>query len=67
VAAMRPWLIVLAAAFLAIGLIQLYRSKGACQRRSRTTVAMFWTAAIIVLLVMVFPQALAGFLADLLP
>src|SRR5262249_11578916 len=42
----RPWLVGLAAGFLAIGLIQSYRSKGACQRRSPMAVAMFWAAAI---------------------
>jgi len=61
----RPWLIGLSIALLGIGFTQLYRSRRACQRRSRASVAVFWFSAIVVLAALVFPQALASVLADL--
>jgi hypothetical protein len=64
---LRPWLIGLSIALLGVGFTQLYRSRGTCQRRSRASVAVFWFSAIVVLTTLVFPQALAGVLADLLP
>ncbi len=64
---LRPWLIGLSVILLAFGLWQLYRSKGACQRRSRSSVAIFWVSALIVLGFILFPQAVASFLADRLP
>jgi hypothetical protein len=67
VESLRPWLLVSSAAMLAIGFIQLYRSRQACQRRSRASVAIFWFSAIVVLAALVFPQTLASVLADLLP
>jgi uncharacterized membrane protein len=58
---LRPWLIGLSI----VGFLQLYRSRDACQRHSRTSVAVFWFSAIMVLAALVFPQALAIVLADL--
>lgn len=43
----RHWLLGLSIAFLVIGLLQLYRSGGTCQRRSRTNIAMLAVAAVI--------------------
>ena len=63
----RGWLIGLSVVLLAFGLWQLYRSKGTCQRRSRTSVAIFWLSAFVVLGFILFPQAVASFLADRLP
>lgn len=64
---LRHWLLGLSVAFLAIGLLQLYRSRGTCQRRSWTNIATFCVAAAIVVGVTIFPQLLAGLLADHLP
>ncbi len=66
-ASLRPWLVGLSIALLALGLWQLYRTRGACQRRSRMSLAVFWLSAMLVLALMLFPQAVAGFLADRLP
>jgi hypothetical protein len=60
----RPWLLAASAVFLAIGAVQLYRSHGSCARRTRTSLALFWIAAVVVAGIMVFPQMVAGFLAD---
>lgn|SRR5690242_19838806 len=66
-APIRPWLLALSAIFLAIGAVQLYRSRGVCRRRSRAGIALFWIAAVVVLGLMIFPQTVAGILADRLP
>ena len=63
----RPRLLGLSVAFLVIGLFQLYRSGGTCQRRSRLSIAMLCVAAVIVVGVTLFPQLVAGFLAGQLP
>lgn len=51
---------------LVIGLVQILR-KRACQRRSRTSVALLCVASGLLVAVVFFPQAIAGFLADHLP
>jgi hypothetical protein len=59
----RPWLFVSAAVLLGIGFIQLYFRRNLCQKRSRLSIAVFWGAALIVLLVTLFPQVLASLIA----
>jgi hypothetical protein len=63
-APIRPWLLGFSVIFLAIGMVQLYRSRGSCPRRSRSTIALFWIATVVVLGLMLFPQTVAGILAD---
>ena len=60
---LRPWLLVSAAILLGIGFIQLYVRRNQCQKRSPLSIALFWAAALIVLLVIVFPQVIASLLA----
>ena len=66
VAKLRPWLLGASVLLVAVGFVQVYRRK-ACDRRSRTSVAILWTCAGIVLLVTLFPQLFATALADLTP
>lgn len=66
-APLRPWLLGLSVVLLLVGLWQLYRGKAACRRRSPVSLALFCVSAILVLAVLVFPQAVASFLADHLP
>ena len=60
--AMRPWLLLASAVLLIIGFIQLYFRKQ-CQSRSHLSVAIFWIATAIALLLIVFPQIAASLLA----
>ena len=60
------WLIGASLILLSIGVIQVVRRR-ACQRRSRTSIVVLSVSAVLVLLVVFFPQAIAGFLADHLP
>jgi len=60
---LRPWLLVGAAVLLGIGFLQLYVRRNQCQKRSSLSIALFWGAAVIVLLVILFPQLIASFIA----
>ena len=60
--ALRPWLLLASAVLLIIGFVQLYIRKQ-CPTRSRLSVAIFWIATAIVLLLILFPQIAASILA----
>src|SRR5689334_1771517 len=69
-AAIEPYrhlFVIVSVIFLAIGLVQLYRFKQTCRKSSRSGIAVFSIAAIIVLGVSLFPQVIAVVLADLFP
>jgi len=57
----RPWLIAGALALLVLGFAQLYRAQ--CKRRSPVSIALFWCCAVFVLLIIFFPQVIAGLVA----
>jgi hypothetical protein len=61
----RGWLMAIAASLLLFGLWQLYRKPRVCRPRSRVSVAIFWSCAVVVALVTIAPQLVAGWLADL--
>jgi ABC-type Fe3+ transport system permease subunit len=64
---LRPWMMAISGARLSFGLIQLYRRQGACRRRSRLSLAIFWVCAVLVLAMILMPQLVATLLADRLP
>ena len=59
----RPWLLGGSIVLLFVGLAQLYLGKSACRRRSTASVVLFWTAVLVVILVTLFPQVIAGLIA----
>src|SRR4051794_6664739 len=61
----RPYLLAVSGGLLLFGLLQLYRKGRTCQRRSRVSVAIFWTCAAIVICMIVVPQFFASLLANL--
>lgn len=64
IAPLRPWLLVVSVLLLALSFWQIYRRGRQCNaRRSRVSVALFWVAVVVVLLVTVFPQVIANWLA----
>ena len=67
VAAYQSWLLGASVLLLVIGALQLRQTQKACGRRSYSSVIVFGLAAAIVGLVVVFPQVIAGLLADWLP
>jgi hypothetical protein len=56
------WLLLTSIAFVCIGSVQLYFRKS-CRRRSRTSLVLFWTAVLVVILVALFPQLIATLIA----
>jgi hypothetical protein len=63
-APLRPWLIVLSLLLLAIGFVRAYRHQECSVRRSSFSIVLLWISAALVLSMLMFPQAIAGFLAD---
>lgn len=64
IAPLRPWLLVGSVLLLALGFWQIYRRGRQCNvQRSRLSIALFWVAVVVVLLVTVFPQVIANWLA----
>jgi len=59
----RPWLLVIAAALLGIGFIQLYVRRNRCQKRSPLSITLLWVAAVVIVLVILFPQVIASLIA----
>jgi hypothetical protein len=60
---LRPWLLGASVALLAVGFIQLHVRKSACARRSAASLIIFWTAVVVVSLIVVFPQVVASLIA----
>ena len=59
----KPWLLASAAILVVLGFIQLYVRRQQCRKRSPLSIALFWLAAAVVLLVILFPQAIASLIA----
>lgn len=64
-APLRPWLMILAAALLVVGVFQVRAGIRCGARHSRLGMILLVIAAALLVLLMVFPQAVAGWLADL--
>jgi hypothetical protein len=62
---MQPWFLGLATLLLGLSALQCYRGRKTCRRRrSRFSLAVLGLSATIVLLVLLFPQSVAGWIAD---
>lgn len=59
----RWWFLTSAVLLLILGFVQLYRRRDQCRKRSPVSVALFWVATAIVLLTILFPQAIASLIA----
>ena len=63
--AVQPWFLTAATLLLALSAFQLYRGQRTCQRgRRRFGLTVLGLSATIVLLVLLFPQSVAGWIAD---
>ena len=67
VAAYQPWFLGASVLLLLVGALQLRQTQRTCQRRSYSSLIIFSSCAVIVVLVVLFPQVIAGLLADWLP
>lgn len=58
----KMYLLIASIVFLCVGSVQLYFRRF-CSRRSTTSLVLFWTAVVIVVLVILFPQVIASLIA----
>ncbi len=65
--AARPFLLAGSLALLAFAFVQVYRAPACDVRRSRVAIAILTVATLVVLMVLLFPQIIAGWLADWFP
>ena len=66
-APLRPWLLGLSVLFLAVGFIRAYKRNECSVRRDRLSLILLWAAAAVVGVMLLFPQIIAGLIADKLP
>ena len=62
----QPYLLALAVLSLGLGFLRTYTGKSCRVRRSRAGVVLLWCVAGFVLAMFLFPQQIAGVLADIL-
>jgi len=62
--AVRPWLLGLSVVFIAIGFWQQRRAKQCAVRGRWLGNLLLWVAVLVVIGMVLFPQQLAGFIAD---
>jgi hypothetical protein len=67
VAAYQPWFLGVSILLLIVGGVQVRQKQRACGSRSYSSLIVFSLSVVIVVLVVVFPQVIAGLLADWLP
>ena len=61
---LRPWLLGLSIALLGLGFWQQHRAKQCAVRGRFIGNVLLWAAVIVVLGMILFPQQIAGFIAD---
>ncbi len=61
---LRPWLLGLAVLLLGLGFWQQRRARQCAVRDRAVGTVLLWAAAVIVLGMILFPQQIAGFIAD---
>jgi hypothetical protein len=59
----RPWLLGVSMGTLILGFVQAYGRSHCTLRRNPLTVFLLWISAALVLVMLLFPQTIAGFLA----
>src|SRR5712691_7042779 len=60
----RPWLLALSIVLLGIGFWQQRRARLCSVKRNYLSAVLLWTALVLVVAMIVFPQEIAGFIAD---
>lgn len=67
VATYQRWFLGASIVLLILGLVQLQRVQRTCDTRPYASMVLFGVSAVIVLLVVLFPQVVAGIVADWMP
>jgi len=60
----RPWLLALSIVLLGVGVWQQRRARLCSVKRSYLSAVLLWTAVVLVMGMIIFPQEIAGFIAD---
>lgn len=60
----RPWFLLLSVALIGLGFWQQRRAKQCAVKGRLIGQILLWTAVVVVLAMILFPQQIAGFLAD---
>ncbi len=60
----RPWLLALSVVLLGIGFWQQRHARLCSVKRNYLSAVLLWTAVVCVVAMIVFPQEIAGFIAD---
>jgi len=66
IAQLRPYLLVLSVLLIAFGFYKSWRAKQCNCKQSRISTFVLWFSAIVVFVVIFFPQVIANMVADLL-
>jgi hypothetical protein len=61
----RPWLLGISIGLLVAGFFQVYRGMRCRTGQSKTAIALLGLATMVVVLLLLFPQAIASILADI--
>jgi FtsH-binding integral membrane protein len=61
---LRPWLLGLSVLLLGVGFWQQRRAKRCAVKRTYVSAVLLWTAVAVVVGMVLFPQEIAGFIAD---
>jgi hypothetical protein len=61
---LRPWLLGLSVALIGLGFWQQHRAKQCAVRGRLLGTILLWAAVAVVLIMILFPQQIAGFIAD---
>ena len=67
VAAYQRWFLAASIVLLIVGMVQLQRVQRTCPARPYGSMFVFGVSAFVVLLVVLFPQVVAGIVADWMP
>ena len=61
---LRPWLLGLSVALIGLGFWQQHRAKQCAVRGRLLGTVLLWAAVVVVLVMILFPQQIAAFIAD---
>jgi hypothetical protein len=67
VATYQRWFLGASIVLLVIGMVQLQRTQRRCATRPHGSMVVFGASAVVVVLVVLFPQIVAGIVADWMP
>lgn len=62
----QPWLLGLSVLFLGIGFFQHYKGKRCNAKRNRFMEVMLWGSAFLVFVMILFPEVIAGLIANVM-